>query len=424
MAHLTGKGGYNLLVDRLNRFPQGAPESESLYDILKVMFSDEEARLVSMLPIKPFTVEKAMKIWKKSYDEAFEILENLASRAILLDMLNEKKQMYVLPPPMIGFFEFALMRTGGVYDQKLLSELFHVYLEKEDDFMRHIMSYTTPVGRILVNEETVKEKDMPYVLDYEKATSIIMKAENIGVSLCYCRHEAEHLGTVCDAPQEVCLTVNKGALALAKHGYSKMITKEEALAILKQSYDNNLVQFAENVQNDVGFICNCCACCCNALKGARRMGVPNALASSNFVPNICENCTGCGKCLKTCPVDALHLVSAHSTKKPNQRVVTLNEEICLGCGVCNRVCPNDAIAMERREKRVVTPVNTVHKLVIQAIETDRLQHLIFDNHAMANHRFMAAFIGSILKLPLSKRILVSETFQSKFLLKVIQNYNL
>lgn len=424
MAHLTGRGGYNKLVDRLNNFPQGAPESESLYDILKVMFTEEEALLVSKLPIKPFDVKLAAKIWKKTEEEAFEILEILASKAIILDMMNESKQMYVLPPPMIGFFEFALMRTGGVYDQKLLSELFEQYLETEEDFMRHIFGYTTPIGRILVNEETLNEEDIPRVLDYEKATSIINGATNIGVSRCYCRHKAEHLGKECDAPQEVCLTINNASLALSKHGYAREITKDEALDLLKLSYENNLVQFAENVQNGVGFICNCCACCCMALKGARKMGVANALASSNYAPVIHENCTGCGKCLKTCPVDALKLKSTHNTKKPNQRIANLEEDICLGCGVCKRVCPTDAIEMKERDVRVVTPINTVHKLVLEAIETDTLQNLIFDNQAFANHRFMAAFLGSILKLPLSKRILVSKTFQSKFLIKIVEGYNL
>ena len=65
MAHNTIKSSYANLVDRLNRFPQGAPPSELLNKILKILFSEKEANLVSLLPIKPFTAEKASSIWKK-----------------------------------------------------------------------------------------------------------------------------------------------------------------------------------------------------------------------------------------------------------------------------------------------------------------------------------------------------------------------
>ena len=40
MSHVTLKSGYTELVDRLNRFPQGAPPSETLYQILKILFSE------------------------------------------------------------------------------------------------------------------------------------------------------------------------------------------------------------------------------------------------------------------------------------------------------------------------------------------------------------------------------------------------
>ncbi len=45
MPQTTGKSGYTLLVDRLNRFPQGAPPSRLLDKILGILFSDTEARL-------------------------------------------------------------------------------------------------------------------------------------------------------------------------------------------------------------------------------------------------------------------------------------------------------------------------------------------------------------------------------------------
>ena len=59
MAHHTVRSGFVELVDRLNRFPQGAPPSDTLYKILQILFSEREARLVALLPIKPFTARKA-----------------------------------------------------------------------------------------------------------------------------------------------------------------------------------------------------------------------------------------------------------------------------------------------------------------------------------------------------------------------------
>ena len=48
MAHQTLRTGYEQLVERLNRFPQGAPPSDLLYAILKLLFTEKEAGLVSL----------------------------------------------------------------------------------------------------------------------------------------------------------------------------------------------------------------------------------------------------------------------------------------------------------------------------------------------------------------------------------------
>jgi hypothetical protein len=62
MAHKTIKTSYDHLFNRLNKFPQGVTPSELLYKILKMLFDEKEAELVVLLPIKPFTAEKASKI--------------------------------------------------------------------------------------------------------------------------------------------------------------------------------------------------------------------------------------------------------------------------------------------------------------------------------------------------------------------------
>ena len=100
MSHVTLRSGYTELVDRLNRFPQGAAPSDTLYKILEVLFSEREAEVVAQLPIKPFTASKASRILKMDLTETRNILDELASRAILVDVEHEGESTYTLPPPM------------------------------------------------------------------------------------------------------------------------------------------------------------------------------------------------------------------------------------------------------------------------------------------------------------------------------------
>ena len=129
MAHAVTHPAYKKLTERLNRFPQGAPPSDLLYAILKMLFTEEEAGRVALLPIKPFTTGKAARIWKIGESKARHLLDSLASRGLLLDMEDPDGRMrYMLPPPMAGFFEFSMMRVRGDIDQKALAELFYQYL--------------------------------------------------------------------------------------------------------------------------------------------------------------------------------------------------------------------------------------------------------------------------------------------------------
>jgi ferredoxin len=97
----------------------------------------------------------------------------------------------------------------------------------------------------------------------------------------------------------------------------------------------------------------------------------------------------------------------------------VDKEICLGCGICARSCNKKAIELVRREVQVITPVNSTHRFVLQAIEKGTLQNLIFDNHSFANHRAMAAVFGVILKLPPIKQALASKQFKSIYLDKLL-----
>jgi len=225
-----------------------------------------------------------------------------------------------------------------------------------------------------------------------------------------------HLGRNCDAPMDICMTFNTSARSLVKHGFAREVDIGEGLDLLQQAYGHGLVQFGENVRKSVNFICNCCGCCCEAMIAARKFGMLHPVHTSNFIPVVdASRCSGCGKCVSACPVEAVGLVSANDPHEPKKKKARVNEETCLGCGVCARICPQGAIALRAHGKRVITPVNSVHKSVMMAIERGTLQHMIFDNRVMWNHRALAAVTGVILRLPPVKRIMAGNQVKSRYM---------
>lgn len=414
MAHHYSNSMYDRLAARLNRFPQGAPLSEHLFAILRILFSEQEAGLVAQLPIKPFTAATAAAIWKLDATATQNRLDALADRAMLLDMDVRGVRHYCLPPPMAGFFEFSMMRVRRDIDQKALAELYYRYLNVEEDFVKALfVENGTPLGRIFAHETALDDERLE-VLDYERASHVVDTASHIGISMCYCRHKMQHLDKACGAPMDICMTFNTSAASLIRHGHARAVDKAECLDLLEQARDFGLVQFGENTREGVNFICNCCGCCCEALLAVKRFAVARTI-HSNFIAALGEGCRGCGKCVKSCPVQALSM-GRNAEGRP---AAVLDPERCLGCGVCVRACSFGAVRLDARPERTITPLNTVTRVVAMATERGTLGELVADNNAMLSHRILAAVINAILKLPGARRAFAARQLKSRYLERLI-----
>jgi ferredoxin len=292
----------------------------------------------------------------------------------------------------------------------------------EEEFIKALFTGgETQLGRVFVHEASLPSRPALEVLDHERASMVVETASHIGLGMCYCRHKMHHLDRSCDAPMEICMTFNNTAASLTRHGVARSIDRSECLERLDEARDRGLVQFGENVQQRVNFICNCCGCCCEALIAARRFGHLHPVQTTNFIPEInAEYCTGCGKCVNACPVEAMSLVSANDPHRRKRKRSSLADELCLGCGICVSACPEGGITLRTRKRRTVTPVDSVRRTVAMAVERGTLQHLVFDNHALASHRAMAAVLGAILRLSPVKKMMASSQLASRYLDALIE----
>eukprot|EP00831_Metopus_contortus_P085548 TRINITY_DN9973_c0_g1_i1.p4 TRINITY_DN9973_c0_g1~~TRINITY_DN9973_c0_g1_i1.p4 ORF type:complete len:138 (-),score=41.06 TRINITY_DN9973_c0_g1_i1:1027-1440(-) len=82
-------------------------------------------------------------------------------------------------------------------------------------------------------------------------------------------------------------------------------------------------------------ICNCCSCCCGAMK-AHAMGI-KMLCSSGYLAQVDEDkCVKCGICVEKCQFKAIGF---------NKESAFIREDLCMGCGVCTLSCAKDAISL-------------------------------------------------------------------------------
>ncbi|MDY6794030.1 MAG: 4Fe-4S dicluster domain-containing protein [Actinomycetota bacterium] len=339
---------YSRLMKRLDNFPAGAPESDNLLELLRIIFDDREAELALDLAGGPEPLESISNRLGRDAGELEAILEGMADKGLVYAKQKEGVKSYNLLPLVPGIFELQFMKAEVNPEKRRVAELFDKYYHEgwgEANF-----TSDTAMARVMMVEEEIPSKEE--VLPYEKVSEFVKgSTAYMALTHCFCRHEAELLGRACGAPKDVCMIFGPFAKFLVERGFAWKASEEDMLDALRRAEEAGLVHLTDNIQDKISFICNCCGCCCGFLGTITKLGIPGAVASSRFAARVDEDlCTGCEDCLEVCQMSAITVDDDRAT---------IDVGKCIGCGLCASHCPSGAVEIFERDDWKVPASNIV-----------------------------------------------------------------
>ncbi len=346
------------------------PVTDTLIELLKFVIDEEDLDFIMAFRRKRSqTMEQLLQSSKMSEAEILKKVEKLAKKGVVFNQPNRQGLMVyrLLPLFNVGIFEYMFMKKLEYTEEnKKIASLFvklfddlSVFIQKNYDTVINILLKALPIDRtvpVLINKETGKEiivneeLEVPIeqIVPTQKVEDLIKKFDDIAVGYCFCRHHKDMIGQPCEmnGPRENCFTFGKSARFTSSNGFSRLVSKEEALKIMKEAEEAGLIHKAYHpnfdVNKDETSICNCCKCCCG--QSAQNLIGPT-INATNFTSKINQElCVGCGTCVEHCHHEVIELNADGKAEKTG--------EYCIGCGVCAYFCPENAITLVE-DKRIV-----------------------------------------------------------------------
>lgn len=192
--------------------------------------------------------------------------------------------------------------------------------------------------KLIKLDRTVNTEVPEKVLPYTRAREIVMNdPEKIVLLDCPCRAGMQNPCT----PTDVCILVGDpfASFMLEHHpDKTRKITADEASRIIRAENARGHVShafFKDVMLGRFYAICNCCSCCCGAMKSHAK-GV-HMLCHSGYLAEVDHKaCVKCGLCAEKCQFKAIGF---------NKTSALIREDRCMGCGVCVQSCSKDALTL-------------------------------------------------------------------------------
>ncbi len=352
---------YEQLREVLDSHPSTAPKAEAISEILKILFTPEEAAIAVTMSFKVKPADQIAGNAGFTKEEVLVHLESMADKGIIISRKKEGLLQYGLLPLIPGVFEFPFMKTELTPMHTRLGELWEEY--HTEALGVAFAGNPTPLMRIVAVDQAIPARDR--IHPYEEVKLFIKDAAFIALANCACRVSVG----ACEKPKEVCLIFGQAAEFLVERGFARRIDKEEGLKVLDRAEEAGLVHTSNNSADRANLICNCCPCCCTVLRGKTQLNHPHAFEPSRYLAQVLtDDCTGCAICAdERCPVQAITLVN---------EIAVVDQQECIGCGLCVSGCPSEAMYLVEREEIPAVPA-TVSEMGMKILqEKGRLEAFI------------------------------------------------
>ena len=296
--------------------------------------SEDEAALAAVLTGTPEPVDAIAARTDRPLAEVRRALFALARRGVVWLRQEDGKVGFRLAPFIVGMLEAQADRMD------------HEPAHLVEDYLagggaRAIMAPQPALHRVVPATATVKTEE---ILPYDDVRALLEDQRTFHVTECVCKLGQAQLDAPCPYPQRVCLSFSDRERAPRPGD----LTRAEALELLEMTEEVGLVHTVSNVAAGVGYVCNCCGCCCAILRGITDWGIADSVAAANYVAFIDpELCADCATCIERCQVGAISEGDGHAVVDPAR---------CIGCGLCVSGCPNEVAYLERKpDAEVVHP---------------------------------------------------------------------
>ena len=337
------KDVYEQLREKLDKFPIGMPDSTEAIQILKILYTHEEAELALKLPMLNKSLEVLAAELDEDMDALGQKLDRMAAKGTVYAAAKNGNRIYRMLPSVEGFSEAAFW--PGKKDETFikLAPLWRKYFDGK--FAHEVGNKQTPMMRVIPLDTTISNESQ--VTPYEDLEKLLEQNTYFAVAHCPCRQIAKETGDGCDHLVEACFHFDSMGKYMVEQNLAREVSRDETMDILKRCNEDGLIHTIYNNQGKVNTVCNCCGCCCIFFRALKEHNLPGALARSNYVSRIDSDlCSACETCAGRCPVDAITI----------DEVAEVNEDRCVGCGVCVPSCPTDAIVLVRRKSEQITEI--------------------------------------------------------------------